>query len=109
MECSPKLEQITFKDLSFEAVKSACLSMLTKGVVIKYLSWGGGGLSRHLIQTKRMAGDEICVRMIRLSDAALVLPLKIIFINCLNKGVFPEIWKYTNVVPVHKKKREKCE
>ena len=63
---------------------------------------GGGGLSRHLILTQRMAGDETCVRM-RLSDAGLVLPLKIIFINCLNKGVFPEIWKYTNVVPVHKK------
>ena len=41
--------------------------------------------------------------MIKLSDAALVIPLRIIFKNCLRRGLFPEIWKYANVVPVHKK------
>ena len=50
--------------------------------------------------------DELSVRVIRLSDDALVIPLKIIFMNCLNQGVFPEIWKYANVVPVHKKMKE---
>ena len=38
-----------------------------------------------------------------MSDDALVLPLKIIFTNCLQRGLFPEIWKHANVVPVHKK------
>ena len=41
--------------------------------------------------------------MIKLSDAALIVPLKMVFENCLRRGVFPEIWKHTNVVPVHKK------
>ena len=41
--------------------------------------------------------------MIKLSDAALVIPLKIIFKNCLRNGLFPQVWKYANVVPVHKK------
>ena len=41
--------------------------------------------------------------MIKLSDAALITPLKIIFKNCLRRGLFLEIWKYANVVPVHKK------
>ena len=41
--------------------------------------------------------------MIKLGDASLVTPLKIIFTNCLRQGVFPEIWKCANVVPVHKK------
>ena len=41
--------------------------------------------------------------MIKLSDAALVVPLKIIFTNCLGSGIFPHIWKHANVVPVHKK------
>ena len=41
--------------------------------------------------------------MIKLSDASLVTPLKIIFTNCLRRGVFPEIWKRANVVPIHKK------
>ena len=47
--------------------------------------------------------DGISVRMIKLSDAALVIPLKITFENCLRCGVFPDIWKYANVVPVRKK------
>ena len=40
--------------------------------------------------------------MIKLSDDAVALPLKIIFTNCLRCGLFPEIWKHANVVPVHK-------
>ena len=43
------------------------------------------------------------MRMIKLSDVSLVLPLKIIFTNCLRRGLFPEIWKLAIVVPVHKK------
>ena len=58
---------------------------------------------RSLNPNKARGWDEISVRMIRLSDDALVIPLRIIFINCLNQGVFPEIWKYANVVPVYKK------
>ena len=58
---------------------------------------------RSLNSNKAHGWDEISVRMIKLSDAALVIPLKIIFTNCLRCGLFPEIWKYANVVPVHKK------
>ena len=58
---------------------------------------------RSLNPNKAHGWDGISVRMIKLSDAALVVPLKIIFENCLRHGVFPEIWKYANVVPVHKK------
>ena len=46
------------------------------------------------------------MRMIKLSDAALVVPLKTIFTNCLRCGLFPQIWKCANVVPVHKKNEE---
>ena len=58
---------------------------------------------RSLNINKAHGWDEISVRMIKLSDAALILPLKIIFTNCLRHGLFPEIWKHANVVPVHKK------
>ena len=44
--------------------------------------------------------------MIKLSDVALVTPLKIIFTNCLRHGIFPQIWKHANVVPVHKKNQK---
>ena len=58
---------------------------------------------RSLNPNKAHGWDEISVRMIKLSDVSLILPLKIIFTNCLRRGLFPEIWKYANVVPVHKK------
>ena len=58
---------------------------------------------RSLNINKAHGWDEISVRMIKLSDAALIVPLKMIFSNCLRHGSFPEIWKHANVVPVHKK------
>ena len=58
---------------------------------------------RLLNPNKAHGWDEISVMMIKLSDDALVLPLKTVFTNCLRSGLFPEIWKYANVVPVHKK------
>ena len=47
--------------------------------------------------------DEISVRMIRISDASLLFPLSLIYENCLKNKTFPKIWKYANIVPVHKK------
>ena len=41
--------------------------------------------------------------MIQMCDSSLVIPLSIIYTNCVNKGVFPKFWKMANVVPVHKK------
>ena len=61
---------------------------------------------RSLNPIKAYGWDEIRVRIIKSSDAALAVPLKIIFINCLRSGVFPHTWKHANVVPIHKK-REK--
>ena len=58
---------------------------------------------RSLNPNKAHGCDEISVRMIKLRDDALVLPLKIIFTNRLRCGLFPEIWKHANVVPVNKK------
>ena len=41
--------------------------------------------------------------MIKISDDALALPLKIVFKNCIQNGIFQEIWRMANIVPVHKK------
>ena len=46
---------------------------------------------RSLNPSKAHGWDEISVRMIKLSDVALVSPLKKIFANCLRFGVFPAI------------------
>ena len=64
-------------------------------------------ITRSLNPNKADGWDGISARMIKLSDAALITPLKIIFTNCLRRGLFPEIWKYANAVPVYKKIEEK--
>ena len=58
---------------------------------------------RSLNPNKARGWDNISVCMIKICDDSLVLPLKLIFENCLRRGVFPEVWKKANVVPVHKK------
>ena len=58
---------------------------------------------RSLNPNKAHGWDEISVTVIKLSDAALVVPLMITFTNCLRCGLFPQIWKCANVVPVHKR------
>ena len=57
--------------------------------------------SRH--PNKAHGWDEISVRMMKSADASLVTPHMKIFTNCLRQGVFSEIWKCANIVPVHKK------
>ena len=58
---------------------------------------------RSLNPNKAHGWDGISIRMIKISDASLLTPLKIIFTNCLRQGVFPDIWKCAKVVPGHKK------
>ena len=41
--------------------------------------------------------------MIKLCGPHLCVPLKIIFKNILETGIFPDLWKEANVTPVHKK------
>ena len=41
--------------------------------------------------------------MIKTYDQSIVKPWSIIYQNFLNTGTFPDIWKKSNIVPVHKK------
>ena len=41
--------------------------------------------------------------MIKLCSKSVVKPLSIIFKNCIDTGTFPDIWKRSNIIPVHKK------
>ena len=49
------------------------------------------------------AHDHISVRMIKKSCNKSILPVILIYKNCINSGIFPNIWKKSNIVPVHKK------
>ena len=58
---------------------------------------------RNLNSNKAHGWDGISVRMIKICDESLIVPLRLIFENCLHQGIFPEPWKRANIVPVHKK------
>ena len=58
---------------------------------------------RALHVNKTRGCDDISIRMIKICDQSIIKPLSIIYHNCLNTGTFPDIWKKSNIVPVHKK------
>ena len=64
---------------------------------------------RSLDQNKAHGWDDISVRMIKMCGDGLVEPLTIIFNNCILLGVFPDMWKKANVVPVFKKRQKSCD
>ena len=58
---------------------------------------------RSLNSNKAHGWDGISIRMIKICDETIALPLKIIFDTALKSGSYPDKWKRANVVPVHKK------
>ena len=48
--------------------------------------------------------DDISIRMIKICDKSLVKPLILLFENSAKSSSYPEIWKKSNIIPVHKKK-----
>ena len=43
--------------------------------------------------------------MIQICDHAIVLPLMLVFKTALKEKKLPDIWKKTNIAPVHKKRQ----
>ena len=58
---------------------------------------------RSLDVNKAHGLNDISVRMMKICDASIVEPLKILFVNSVNRVVFPSRWKKATVAPVHKK------
>ena len=47
--------------------------------------------------------DDISIRMIKICDKSLTKPLIILFKNSPKYSYYPDIWKRSNIIPVHKK------
>ena len=58
---------------------------------------------RSLNVSKAHGHDDISIRMLQICDSAIVKPLSIIFNNCITQSIFPDIWKKSNICPIHKK------
>ena len=59
---------------------------------------------RSLNYDKAHGCNDISIRLLKICDSSIVKPLSIIFKSCLQTGAFPNNWKKSNVVPVHKKR-----
>ena len=55
------------------------------------------------LNVNKAHGHDISIRMIKLCGQSFVNPLAIIFKNCIDSGIFPDVWKRSNIIPVHKK------
>ena len=57
-------------------------------------------LIRNLIPNKASGSDGISGQMLLLCDNSVVLPPKIIFQNILVSSIYPDMWKFANVIPI---------
>ena len=58
---------------------------------------------KSLDSKKAHGADNISIRMIKLCGDSIILPLTLIFEDCIDKGIFPDQWKLANVIPAYKK------
>ena len=58
---------------------------------------------RALNTHKAHGHDGISIRMIKICDKSILKPLIPLFQNLTNLSCYPDIWKRSNIVPVHKK------
>ena len=58
---------------------------------------------RILDSNKSSGWDGVSPRMIKICDSSIVNPLLIIFVTCIREGIFPDMWKMSNVCPIDKK------
>ena len=49
-----------------------------------------------------MDTNDISIRMLKICDSAITKPLSIIFRNCISQNTLPDIWKKSNICPIHK-------
>jgi len=47
--------------------------------------------------------DGISISMLQICASEVAVPLQMIFQKSITTGLFPDIWKYANVQPIHKK------
>ena len=44
--------------------------------------------------------------MIEICESSITKPLQLLFNNSVKQGVFPDIWKMPNVLPMHTKEKK---
>ena len=63
---------------------------------------------KSLNKNKADGHDDISIWLLQSCGAEVVKPLSLIFKNCIQYGIFPNLWKKSNIVPIHKKGDKQC-
>ena len=58
---------------------------------------------RSLDRDKAHGWDDMSVSIVKICDSSIVQPLCSSYETCMHTGVFPDNWKKTNVLPIHRK------
>ena len=58
---------------------------------------------RNLNVHKAHGHVDISIRMIKICDKSILNPLILLFENSTKSSYYPDIWKKSNIIPVHKK------
>ena len=95
-KCTPLINNKALPN-SFDYISTARLPSINfnNGDIMKII--------KSLKVNKAHGHDDISIRMIRLCGQLTVKSLSIIFKNCIDNGIFPDIWKKSNIIPIHKK------
>ena len=58
---------------------------------------------RALNTYKAHSYDDISIRMVKIYEKSLSKPLIILLKNSTKSSYYPDIWKRSNIIPIHKK------
>ena len=56
---------------------------------------------KNLNVNKAHGHDDISIRMLKVCDSEAVEPLSLIYKNCINSGIFPDIWERCHIIPTY--------
>ena len=52
--------------------------------------------------------DDISIRLLKICDAEVVKSLLLIVKNCIQYGIFPNLWKKSNIEAIHEEGDKQC-
>ena len=81
--------------LEFELMKRLTSIVFNEESILKTI--------RALHVMKGHGHDDISIRMTKFYDKSIVPAILLIYKNCVNSGISPNVWKKSNIVPAHKK------
>ena len=58
---------------------------------------------RNLNLNKVRGYNDISIRMLKICDSVVTEPSPVLLKNCVDCGIFPDIWKMPHIIPTYKK------